>query len=67
MIKLYLNKPTKATKLTMNHFSLFVNLLGWGTRSLDPVVPNLNAAVSSCSLDMGSYRLTGGVCVELKT
>jgi hypothetical protein len=58
MIKLYLKRPTKAIKPTMNHFSLFVNLLGWGTRSLGPVVPNAHAAVSSCSLDMDSHSLT---------
>ena len=37
----------------MNHFSLFVNLLGWGTRLLGPVVPN--AVDSSCSLDMDKF------------
>ena len=56
MIKLYLKRPTKAIKPTMNHFSLFVNLLGWGTRSLGAVVSD--AAVPSCSLDMASHRLT---------
>ena len=55
MIKLCLKTPTKATKPTMNHFSLFVNLLGW--RSLGPAVPNAHAEVSSCSLDMANHSL----------
>ena len=37
----------------MNHFSLFVNLLGWSTRSLGPEVTE----ISSCSLDMASLIL----------
>ena len=55
MIKLCLKRATKAISPTMNHFSLFVNLLGWGTRSLGPVVAHVT--VSSRSLDMVSLSL----------
>ena len=40
----------------MNHFSLLVNLLRWGSRLLGSVVPD--AAVSFCSSDMASHGLT---------
>ena len=53
MIKIYLKRPTKPIKPTMNHFSLFVNLLGWDTRSL-----GADATVFPSSLDMASHRMS---------
>ena len=52
--KICLKRPTKAVKLTMNHFSFLVNLLSWDPRPFEPEVSEVQVLVCLCCLSIAS-------------